>query len=75
MSWHCERSHLHIALKNPDKDSDIPVVETMNIPDGENMSIVAYRYLKGSGMYVFTFNKKTFNYDQVEPKTDKSKGI
>lgn len=73
----CPRGHTHYFLQNPDKESDVTIVETMNIDKGGGtMMLVAYRYVKNGERYIFSLDLEKGHYGRVLPKPlDKSGGI
>jgi hypothetical protein len=73
----CDGGHTHFFLENPDINSDVPLVETMNIDRGGDVyTLIAYRYLKGGEKYIFILDMSRAHFTQVVPKLqDKSKGI
>ncbi len=76
----CENGHFHVVVMNPDKDADIPLVETMNISSGildGGYRVVAYRYyhIIEKQWYIFGLNPDS-HYQQIQPEIiDKSRGI
>ena len=78
-SWVSELGNYHNLIKNPDKDSDVIIVETMAIMHYGRLKMIGYRYWKGDVEYIFGVTPDNLtHFEQLLPATgpvDKSGGI
>ena len=64
----CAKGHYHFTVINPDKDSDVKVVEVLSIVVEGRYVMMAYRYFKGFEEYLFALDPSKIHYEQLLPE-------
>ena len=61
----CIHGHYHYTAINPDKNSDVRVVEVLGIPFEGMYYVGAYRYFKGTEEYIFVGDFSRLHYERI----------
>lgn len=64
----CPAKHYHFAAINPDENSDMKIVETLNFIIEGRVYMGGYKYFKDDIEYMFIFDPSKNHYEQMKPE-------